>query len=315
VIDGIRNRLQTEVAQLTAKRKEIQEITIPQTEKSRLDLEETNNKIEALRNKVEKAPTDEMQLKDIESFKSSLEGLLRGKTTENLNHELKRLDDDISWKEEQQKCVNAKILEYSATPEQDFKRTMSMIFSVLIGLVIAGFFTMAWIDPAVRRAIFSGQTGLQFVTLFSIVIAIILFGITGILEGKELAALLGGLSGYILGRISSPAGNGGSGSQNSVGGTGGGSSNGSGIDRIEILPTSLTLTQKEPRATLRASAFDANDDVVEDMSGDPLTWQTDNPQVATVDGKGIVTRVGAGECHITVKAGEASSNTCTVKCE
>jgi hypothetical protein len=34
------------------------------------------------------------------------------------------------------------------------------------------------------------------------VIAIILFGITGILEGKELSALLGGLSGYILGRTS-----------------------------------------------------------------------------------------------------------------
>ena len=32
-------------------------------------------------------------------------------------------------------------------------------------------------------------------------IAIILFGITNILAGKELAALLGGLSGYILGRV------------------------------------------------------------------------------------------------------------------
>jgi hypothetical protein len=50
-------------------------------------------------------------------------------------------------------------------------------------------------------AIFSGQAGMQFVTLFSLVIAIILFGITSILEAKELAALLGGLSGYILGRV------------------------------------------------------------------------------------------------------------------
>jgi presenilin-like A22 family membrane protease len=45
------------------------------------------------------------------------------------------------------------------------------------------------------------QSGIQFLTLFSLVIAIILFGITDILEGKELAALLGGLSGYILGRV------------------------------------------------------------------------------------------------------------------
>lgn len=59
---------------------------------------------------------------------------------------------------------------------------------------------MAYKDEKVRRAIFSHQVGIQFVTLFSLVIAIILFGIIDILEGKELAALLGGLSGYILGR-------------------------------------------------------------------------------------------------------------------
>jgi hypothetical protein len=54
-------------------------------------------------------------------------------------------------------------------------------------------------DDKVRQEIFSGQAGIQFITLLSLVIAIILFGITGILEGKELSALLGGLAGYILG--------------------------------------------------------------------------------------------------------------------
>jgi hypothetical protein len=44
------------------------------------------------------------------------------------------------------------------------------------------------------------ESGTQFVTLFSLLIAIILFGVLKILEGKELAALLGGLSGYVLGR-------------------------------------------------------------------------------------------------------------------
>ena len=90
------------------------------------------------------------------------------------------------------------------TPEQDFKLTMSIYFAILVGLVIFGFFVMAGLDMTVRRAIFSGAQGIQFLTLFSIVIAIILFGITGILQDKELAALLGGLSGYILGRYSSP---------------------------------------------------------------------------------------------------------------
>ena len=85
-------------------------------------------------------------------------------------------------------------------PKQDFKKDISGYFTVLIGLVIIGFFVVAALDEVVRRKIFSGQAGIQFITLFSLVIAIILFGITEVLEGKELAALLGGLSGYILGR-------------------------------------------------------------------------------------------------------------------
>lgn len=93
------------------------------------------------------------------------------------------------------------------TPEQEFKRTMSITFAVLIGLVIVGFFYLSYVDAAIRRAIFSGETGIQFLTLFSLVIAIILFGITSILQDKELAALLGGLSGYILGRYNKPKDN------------------------------------------------------------------------------------------------------------
>jgi hypothetical protein len=85
-------------------------------------------------------------------------------------------------------------------PKQDFKKNISAYFAGLIALVILGFFFIASRDETVRREIFAGQAGIQFITLFSLVIAIILFGITEILEGKELSALLGGLSGYILGR-------------------------------------------------------------------------------------------------------------------
>jgi hypothetical protein len=81
-----------------------------------------------------------------------------------------------------------------------FKLKMSIAFSALVGVVIVGFFTIAWSNDEIKKLIFSNDAGIQFVTVFSIVIAVILFGIIGVLESKELSALLGGLSGYILGR-------------------------------------------------------------------------------------------------------------------
>ncbi len=99
------------------------------------------------------------------------------------------------------------------TAKNRFKLLITVAFAVLVGLVIFGFFVVAMRDERVRRAIFSGESGIQFITLFSLVIAIILFGITGILEGRALAALLGGISGYILGRGTAgmTSGNGGGG--------------------------------------------------------------------------------------------------------
>jgi hypothetical protein len=81
-----------------------------------------------------------------------------------------------------------------------FKLNMSIAFSILVGIVIIGFFGIAWSNDEIKKLIIANEAGIQFVTVFSIVIAIILFGIIGVLEGKELSALLGGLSGYILGK-------------------------------------------------------------------------------------------------------------------
>lgn len=83
-----------------------------------------------------------------------------------------------------------------------YTSSATYVFGILVGAVILGFFLIAFFSAPVRTAIFAGDSGIQFVTLFSLVIAIILFGVLGILEGKELSALLGGLSGYILGRSS-----------------------------------------------------------------------------------------------------------------
>ncbi len=64
-------------------------------------------------------------------------------------------------------------------PKQTFKLQMSLVFAVIVALVIIGFFWVAFKDEKVRQEIFAGQAGIQFITLFSLVIAIILFAKTG----------------------------------------------------------------------------------------------------------------------------------------
>lgn len=90
---------------------------------------------------------------------------------------------------------------FDATHDQNVFRLYATIsFGVLVLIVVGGFYLIAWYKEGVAATIFAGELGMQFVTLFLIVIAIILFGIMGTLEGKELSALLGGISGYILGK-------------------------------------------------------------------------------------------------------------------
>jgi hypothetical protein len=92
------------------------------------------------------------------------------------------------------------ILIETSDAEGDFHVIISIGLAVLVFVVIYWLFRIAYSDPYVRFAIFANDFGIQFITLFFIVIAFILFGIIGVLEGKELSAVLAGLSGYILGR-------------------------------------------------------------------------------------------------------------------
>lgn len=125
-------------------------------------------------------------------------------TRESLNDIIRKVLVDRSETDErlrrnEREMYRATLIEAA---RQRFMNIVSGIFSVLMLVIIGGFFAMVWRDPLVRQSVFRGPSGLQMITLLSVVIAIILFGITGILEGKELSALLGGLSGYILGRVS-----------------------------------------------------------------------------------------------------------------
>jgi hypothetical protein len=77
----------------------------------------------------------------------------------------------------------------------------SLFGLVVLGLII-GFFNLIRKkeNKDIASAIFAGPSGIQFITLFLLVMALTIFGLTKVLDGKELAALLGSISGYILGR-------------------------------------------------------------------------------------------------------------------
>ena len=210
-------------------------------------------------------------------------------------------------------CIQGKI-SLLTSPEQNFRTNTSWVFAGLISAVIIGFFVLAFKDEVMRRAIFSGETGIQFLTLFSVVIAIILFGIINILEGKELAALLGGLSGYILGRTSqrsaTPAAppttpTGAATLQKFI----------KDLTSINVSPSSATLSSTSMAHQLVAEPKDIKGAVIKD--DDKLfvpEWESSDPAVAKVDQSGLVSMVGPGTAEVTASYGNIKSNPCVVTC-
>ena len=170
---------------------------------SRVDLERLTNLVEGLKKKQNPTPSDAQDLQAREKQIATIK--LEIAETERRLQSITQKKGLLADKQAQAALVQDKIARM-LSPDQSFKLWASGMFAILIGVVIVGFFLLTLQDKRILEAIFSGQAGLQFLTLFSLVIAIILFGIMGILEGKELSALLGGLSGYILGRGTTTSG-------------------------------------------------------------------------------------------------------------
>jgi hypothetical protein len=108
----------------------------------------------------------------------------------------------INIKQDIYDCQN--VIDSALAPEykqQEFRVTISICFAALIGILLIVFFYIVFkrSDSTLSKELLSGN-GLQFVTLFVLIIAIVLFGILNILQGSELAAILSGISGYILGK-------------------------------------------------------------------------------------------------------------------
>ncbi len=309
-IADVRGQLQNEIPTIENRIKDIQ-TKLPQATQAEKDLQETKAKVDNLMKKPTTTDVDQQQLSTLNKTKESIENFLAGDTVESLNKELQTQQNEQSWKKEQLRCVQSEISKI-LSPEQNFKFWMSAFFAALIGLVIFGFFVLAYIDANIRRAIFSGQSGLQFLTLFSIVIAIILFGITSILADKELAALLGGLSGYILGRYNAL----GKKDEDSAEAGDGASQNLSGrFSSIIVSPATVSLTAAAPTQQLSATPTDAQGISIPNAGGGFIPqWASDNPAVAIVNQSGLVTFVGVGTCSVTATLNSVTSNSCAVTC-
>lgn len=130
----------------------------------------------------------------------------------NILHKQEDIRDDMTLAESNIKNIDNDLRECITTidgalaPEyqkQEFRKVVSLLFTALIALLLIGcFVVILWRSnrrEPIAEKLLSGS-GLQFITLFILIIAIILFGILGILEGRELAAILAGISGYILGK-------------------------------------------------------------------------------------------------------------------
>lgn len=154
--------------------------------------------------KKKKTP-DQEQITSYESYVATLAEELE---TAKSGPKIKEQRDERTQKKQRLSQVEQKIATLSDDKQNQntFRMISTGAFSALVAVVVGGFYLIAWFKDGIAAKIFSGEMGMQFVTLFLIVIAIILFGIMGTLEGRELAALLGGLSGYILGKASAKIG-------------------------------------------------------------------------------------------------------------
>jgi len=268
------------------------------------EYDEMKHQLAALQEKPTRTALEEQTMQN-------LEGKIKlTKTDQFLNDQIAKKKQLLTDDKDLLLCIQETIPQLTS-PDQQFKGYMSGAFAALIAIVIGGFFLLASRDEVMRRAIFSGETGIQFLTLFSLVIAIILFGIINILEGKELAALLGGLSGYILGRTTQRSGAAAAPAetltslQKFVGA----------LKSINVSPPSADLSSTSTTQQLTAEPKDSKGTVIKDDDEFFVpVWESSDPNVATVDQSGLVSRVAPGTAQITATFANLKSNRCAVTC-
>jgi len=266
------------------------------------EIKQKTERMHKLQEQASRNPQENQELADLQSASQ------RFISKEATEKELTETQNELNEKKALVVCIRHRFSKIT-TPEQDFKTWMSLTFALLIFAVIAGFYVVLFRDKDAARTIFVSPEGIQFLTLFSIIIAIILFGISDILEGKELAAILGGLSGYILGKFSGAIGTRKEQTEATV------TTFQDQLGSIAIQPTA-TLDSNNNTKQLTAIPNDSAGNQLKDKTGVfKPTWKSDNTSAATVSSSGLITRVGVGTCNVTASFNSITSNSCVVTCQ
>lgn len=204
-VDSLRNTVSQHNAAVRDLRQKLSELSrSPDTEAERKSIQEEAAKAQRdlfdARTQIRAADNQTKQIKQMGDLVAKLISL--GKSSSDGYDALNRIESIDTLITENISKIDNIIFRVLNIENNDKKYELysTIVFGAAVVIVIVSFFYMANKSEDVRRSLFANDSGLQFVTLFALVIAIILFGVLKILEGRELAALLGGLSGYILGR-------------------------------------------------------------------------------------------------------------------
>lgn len=88
-----------------------------------------------------------------------------------------------------------------AADKQSFRSTVTIVFGTLVFILMLLFFGIIYfkrVDDNYKNGLLNPH-GLQFITLFIIIITILLFGILEIAKGSELIPIISSIAGFVLG--------------------------------------------------------------------------------------------------------------------
>jgi len=88
------------------------------------------------------------------------------------------------------------------------------------------------------------------------------------------------------------------------------------IAALTVSPSNITLDGTTPSQQLKVTALDVQNRPISGISPDALRWIPENPSIATVDPKGMVTKVAVGvtSVKVTTADNKITSNKCSVTC-